>query len=124
MKGRFGDARALAEEGIKNNPTSGLLRANYVQILLAQDRKRNLPLMVQQMRIGLGPNITYSSIDDQFEAYGIFRTVAQLAGDTKTVQMLKAEQNRLESAGASAGSNGPGGGLLNAWQNSAITPEK
>ena len=124
MKGRFGDARALAAEGIKNNPTSGLLRANYVQILLVQDRKKNLPLMVQEMRIGLGSNITYSSIDDQFEAYGVFRTVARLAGDTKTVQMLQAEQDRLRGMGANTGSNGSGGGLLNAWQNSAITPEK
>jgi hypothetical protein len=126
LKGRITDARALSEEGIRNNPESGLLRSNYIQILMLQDRKRNLPLAVEQMRIGLGPSIVYSNIDDQFEAYGVFRLVAQLAGDSKTAQLLSDEQKRLRNPAPSpppSASTGLGG-LLQSWSNSAVSPEE
>ena len=62
------DALDLAREGVTNNPRSGLLRANYVQLLLIQGRKGDLPLMLEQARVGLGSNTEYGSVDDAFEA--------------------------------------------------------
>ena len=100
LRGRMNDALALAKQGIANNPQSGLLRANYVQLLMVQDRKANLPEMLRQTRIGLSTGTTFSSIDDQYESYGIFRTVYTLAGDSRMVKTLDAEQKRLLAAGA------------------------
>lgn len=121
LKGRMADAIVLAKQGVDNNPTSGLLRANYVQLLMMQDRKKNLPEMLAQSKIGLGSTVTYSSLDDQFESYGIFRTTYFLAGDTQMVQTLDAEQKRLVAAGAKSGGNGGSGfgALINSWANSA-----
>jgi hypothetical protein len=123
LKGRMADALVLARQGVENNPTSGLLRANYVQLLMMQDRKKNLPEMLAQTKIGLGNTVTYSSLDDEYESYGIYRTVYTLSGDTKMVQTLDAEQQRLTAAGAKSGSNGGSGfgALINSWANSATT---
>lgn len=125
LRGKTADALALAKQGVENNPTSGLLRASYVQLLMMQDKKGNLPEMLRQTRIGLGSTATYNSLDDQFEAYGIFRSVYELAGDKQMVATLNAEQGRLTAAGAkSAGTGGSGfGALINSWANSANSPE-
>lgn len=125
LRGRMGDAIALAKQGVENNPTSGLLRANYVQLLMMQDRKANLPEMLRQTQIGLGSSATYTSLDDQFESYGIYRTVYDLAGNKQMAQTLDSEQKRLVSAGAkSGGSSSSGfGALINSWANSAASPE-
>jgi hypothetical protein len=117
----------LAREGIANNPTSGLLRANYVQLLMVQDKKGNLPEMLRQTKLALAPNITYSSADDEFESYGIFRTVFLLAGDQNTAKALQAAQAKLRAEGAVSPStqSGQNGifGLLNSWANSATSEE-
>jgi hypothetical protein len=125
LKGRMGDALALAKQGVENNPTSGLLRANYVQLLMMKDRKANLAEMKRQTEIGLGSTVTYTSLDDQFEAYGIYRTVYTLLGDQQMVQTLEAEQKRLVTAGAKSQDQGGSGfgALINSWANSATTSE-
>jgi len=125
LKGRMNDALALAKQGVANNPQSGLLRANYVQLLMVQDRAANLPEMLRQTRIGLSKDATFSSIDDQFESYGIFRTVYILEGDSRMVKILDAEQKRLLAAGARESSGGSGGlgGLIHSWANSATSSD-
>ena len=124
-RGRVNDAVALAKQGVANNPQSGLLRANYVQLLMVQNRKANLAEMLRQTRIGLSKDATFSSIDDQFESYGIFRTTYTLAGDQQMVQELKAEQKRLAAEGATDDSSTGSGlrGLLNKWANSATSDD-
>jgi tetratricopeptide (TPR) repeat protein len=122
LRGRTPDALALAREGIANNPQSGLLRANYVQLLTAQDKKKNLPLMLEQTKMGLDQSAQYSSLDDEFEAYGIFRSVYQIAGDEAMAKSLADAQQRLKQSGTQE-SGPPGassgvGGIVNMWQNS------
>lgn len=121
LKGRMPDALALAKQGVQNNPESGLLRANYAQLLMVQNRTKNLPEMLRQTHAGLSQNVTFSSIDDQFESYGIFRVVYKLAGDEAMVSKLDAAQAKLKAAGAqSESASGTGfGALLNTWVNSA-----
>ena len=123
VRGRTADAFALAKEGIANNPQSGLLRANYVQLLMEQDKKKNLPLMLEQTKLGLGPDIRYSSADDEFEAYGIFRTVFQLAGDKAMAKSISNAQQQLKQASpdGAAGATGSGG-AVNQWENSMAPP--
>jgi hypothetical protein len=125
LRGRMSDALELAREGIQNSPTSGLLRANYAQLLFIQDKKKNLPLMLEQARAGLSSSATYVSADDQYEAYGIFRAVYLVAGDKATASAIATAQKQINDA-RTGGSQSPAQGffgLLNAWTNSATSTE-
>jgi hypothetical protein len=102
-RGRVDEAISIAEDGIKNNPKSGLLRANLVQMLLIQDKVKNLPEMLRLAKIGIGSDMTFANADDEFEALGIFRTTFHLAGDQAMVNQLQLRQDALRAAGAGLG---------------------
>jgi hypothetical protein len=128
LRGHMADALSLAREGIANNPSSGLLRANYIQLLFTQDRTGHLPEMIKQAEVGMGPTATYTSIDDEFESYGIFRVVYTLDHNQARVAQIDKILAYLKAQNPSAGQNGQSGGffgLLNAWAGSATdTSEK
>ncbi len=98
--GKMEDALNVARSGIANNPRSGLMLANYAQLLIMQDKKKNLPEMLELANRGLRPDTTWANVDDQFEGYGIFRTVFSLAGDKAKVAELTAAQEALSAQGA------------------------
>ena len=102
-RGRFDDAIAIARDGIRNNPNAGLMRANLVQVLMLQDKKKNLPRMLEESKAGLREGMTWASLDDQYEGYGVFRAVFELAGDTVTAERLKQAQQDLANLGAAIG---------------------
>lgn len=95
--GDFKDALALAKRGVKENPRSGLLRANLAQILLMQDPVKNLPEMKRQADAGLSPDMTWTTPDDFYEGLAIFRTVYRRAGDTATVNRIQAAMDELSA---------------------------
>jgi hypothetical protein len=101
--GRVPQAMDVAREGIANNPSSGLMRSNYVQILLLADPVKNLPEAHAQAKAGISPGITWANDDDQFEGYGTFRTVFRLAGDMANAEKMTVEQKRLKARGAAIG---------------------
>jgi len=125
LRGKKADALALAKEGIRNNPTSGLLRANYAQLLFIENKHKNLALMLEQAKVGLSQSATYSSIDDEFESYGVFRTVYVLAGDKAMATQVDAAQKKLDSLRPPNDQGSGHGllGLLQAWGNSATGSE-
>jgi predicted Zn-dependent protease len=125
-RNRMSDALALAQEGIRNNPQSGLLRASYVQLLFVQDKKGNIAKMLEQTRAGMTPTTTYNSIDDEYESLGVFRVAYQLAGDQAMVQQIEGIMAQLKSQTSTGGSTANQSGLLgliNTWANSATTTE-
>jgi hypothetical protein len=93
----------IAREGIAKNPKAGLMRANYAQLLLMQDKVKNLPEALKQARSGIEPDTTWANIDDKFEGYGIFRTVFNLAGDKAAAQKMTDAQKELNGQGAGLG---------------------
>ena len=101
--GRIDEAISLAELGLKNNPTSGLLRANLAQLLFSQGKGKVTPRLLQLAREGSGPNVSWSSADDQFEGYGIFRAVFDKAGDKVSVNAIREAQKVLKANGAVPG---------------------
>ena len=101
--GHYDEALAVAYDGLRNNPQSGLMRANLVQILFIHDRAKNLPQLLQLAREGIGPNVTWANTDDQFEGYGIFAAVFHKAGDTATVAAIRRAQQVLKDNGAAPG---------------------
>jgi hypothetical protein len=58
---------------------------------------------VKQATIGIGPDMTFASSDDEFEALGIFRTTFHLAGNQEMVRALQARQDALSAQGAAIG---------------------
>jgi tetratricopeptide (TPR) repeat protein len=101
--GRTPQALDIAREGIAKNPKAGLMRANYAQLLLMQDKAKNLPEALKQARTGIEPDTTWATIDDKFEGYGIFRTVFNLAGDKAAAQKMTDAQKELNGQGAGLG---------------------
>ncbi len=93
--GRMPQALEIAREGIEKNPKSGLMRANYAQILIIEDEVKNLPEALKQAEAGTAPGTTWANSDDQFEGYGIFRAVFKLAGDEAAAQKMTEVQKRL-----------------------------
>ncbi|NTW29074.1 MAG: hypothetical protein HGA39_06905 [Coriobacteriia bacterium] len=84
----------IAEEGIDNNPQSGLMRANYVQIALLAETPDMTEIM-KQATIGIGADMQWASHADEFEGLGIFSAAFNISGDTATVAKLKARQAAL-----------------------------
>ena len=91
---------SLAKEAVANNPKSGLLRANLIEILRMQDPKKNLPEIVKQTQIGVQPDMTYANIDDAYESLGVFRSVYMETHDTAMAARLREVQKQLAAQGA------------------------
>jgi hypothetical protein len=97
--GYMPEALKVAREGVDNNPLSGRLRSNYIQILLIQDKKKNLPLAVEQAKAGIQPDMTFTSGDNKFEAYGVFKSVFNMAGEKDLARQVAAEQAKIQTEG-------------------------
>ena len=101
--GRIPQALDVAREGIAHNPKAGLMRTNYAQILLMQDKVKNLPEMLNQARAGTEPDVTWANADDQYEGYAVFATIFRLAGDTAAANRTTEAKEALGSQGAGLG---------------------
>ena len=107
-RGKMAGALALSREGIKNNPSSGLMLANYTQILLMQDKKANLPEMLKLAEQGLRRGVRWSSADEQYEGYGVFETVYRIAGDTRMASKVRGVKLRIGEQPAGLGDESGG----------------
>ena len=101
--GRAPQALDVAELGLKNNPTSGLLRANLAQLLIIQSKGKVTPRMLTLAREGVSKNATWANTDDQFEGYGIFKAVFDRAGLKSAAKAVRAAQLVLQANGAAPG---------------------
>lgn len=89
----------VAREGLRNNPRSGLMHANVVQVLLIEDKKKNLPEMVRIASAGLHEDVYWATADDQFEGYAVFRAIFKLAGNQQMVDELTEAGERIRASG-------------------------
>lgn len=74
--------------------------ANYAQLLMIQDKQKNLPELLRLAEQGVRSQTRWASADDQFEGYGIFRTVFGLSGNQQMVDELQKAQDALRQQGA------------------------
>lgn len=88
----------IARQGIENNPDSGLLRANLVQLLILNRDPQDLEEAVKQARIGVGKE--YRTLQDQYESFAIFRAAFRLAGDEAAVEEMNSLLREMEERGA------------------------
>lgn len=105
-QGRIADALEIAREGVANNPKSGLMRANFVQMMILQpENERDAAEMLRQSQAGLAEDMHWSSSEDEFEGLGIFRTAYKLVGDAEKAAEVDARQKALAASADSADNN-------------------
>ena len=107
-RGKMAEGLDVARQGIKNNPNSGLMLANYVQILMMQDKKANLPEMLKLAERGLRRGARWSSVDEQFEGYGVFETVYRIAGDKRMASKVRGARQGIGEQRAGLGDDSGG----------------
>jgi len=98
-RGNMDEALTIAREGIANNPSSGLLRANYVELLLLDDTSTHLDEALANAVFGLSSDARWANYDDQFEGYAVFRTVYALRGDQPQVDRINAVLDKMDADG-------------------------
>jgi tetratricopeptide (TPR) repeat protein len=111
MRDQWDEAFQVARDGIANNPNSGLMRANYAQVLLLKGDRTDLPEAYKQALAGIAPDMTYGSIDDEFESLAVFRSVFGKTGrkDLEAAVLQRLDQLRAQGARGSGFGSAAGG---------------
>lgn len=94
---------AIAREGVRNNPRSGLMRSNLAQLLLLDDPKKHEAEMIEQAKVALSQQAQWRDEDEAFEGYVVFRDVMRSAGKDKVAGELDKLIVALKSQGAGKG---------------------
>jgi hypothetical protein len=101
--GRSAEALRVAEDGLKNNPKSGILHANLAQLLFIQSKGKVSPRLLAIATEGVGPNVTWANSDDQFEGYGVFRAIFDHTDNKAASKAIRAAQAVMKANGAAPG---------------------
>jgi hypothetical protein len=96
---------AIAREGLANNPRSGLLRANLVQLLFVQDKVKNSAAIVAGARLVMQDDSIWTDEEDMYEGYAIAAHVLEDRGDQAGAKAAYAVLDKLRAAGAGQGSH-------------------
>lgn len=113
MVAKGGDMKqglSIAEDGLRNNPSSGLLHANLAQLLMMQDPKANLPKMLQLADEGTRADIVWATPDDRYDGLVMFKGVYTLHGDTAKVKAIDVELQKIKGSGQLADHDHDGDG--------------
>ncbi|GAV31523.1 MAG: hypothetical protein QMD76_08425 [Anaerosomatales bacterium] len=86
--GKVEEGVALARKGMEANPRSGLLAASYAQMLYLFHHDAKGALSYAEM--ALGPEMSWRSLEEQFEAYAFVRDILRANG-------LEAEARDVEA---------------------------
>jgi len=85
---------AIAAQGVKNNPESGLLNANYASLLYRQDKVGNKTKALEAVQNALLPSAKWASPNDQFEGYGMIVSILRNYGlDPAADQAFQVQQS-------------------------------
>jgi len=101
----------IAEDGLKNNPTSGLMYANLAQLLMMQDAKGNLPKMIELAGKGMRSDVSWSTADDRYDGLVMFRGIYMLAKDDARVAAINKELDAIKAGGSLSNHDHNGDGV-------------
>ena len=103
--GDFSTALDLAHDGITNNPTSGLLRASYIQLLLYREQGPHhepQPVhagqIVAQADVGTRDGIVWVNDAEKFEGYAVFAAAYRIAGVKEKARAAQAVVDELRAS--------------------------
>jgi len=103
---RMGDATQgveIAREGVVNNPRSGIMRANLVQLLLLHDKAGNRDEIHENIRAGLLPASTWANEDEEFEGLAVMRGTLVSLGVSDGVSGIETRLSELRTHGTEIG---------------------
>ncbi len=94
QRGSVDEGVELARLGVENNPTSGMLRANYAQILfLFTDDSDEA---VRQATRTLEDDIVWRTLFDQYDGYAMVRGVYSAVGAEEAAARVSQEMRRID----------------------------
>lgn len=91
--GRTADARQVAEEGIRNNPRSGVLRAAYAQVLYL--KLKDIKGAVAQANAAVEPDMQWISDSEHWDSLRIIEDIYLKAGETARAARVTAALDQL-----------------------------
>lgn len=105
QNGRTKEGMEMAERGVAANPDAGILRVNLAQLrmLYADD----LPGAVEMAETALGPDLRWTDVVEQHDAYPILGAIFRVAGRSDLEAQTQAALERMdEEAGDAIGEEG------------------
>lgn len=101
-RGQRARGLALAREGVRNNPRSGIMIAQLSQLLLfLRDKGPNYLSDAEKWAdVGTRENIVWTDDTEKFEGYATFRVVYELTGQKVKAAAVRAELVRLKASGS------------------------
>ncbi len=107
-RGKAGQGLDNAREGVSQNPSSGLLRSNLVQVMLLEDKVKYAAEAVAQADAGTAPGIIWADDAEKFEGYAIFAAAYHVAGLTGKEKAARAVVSSLAGKTSTSGIGGAG----------------
>jgi hypothetical protein len=93
--GHVDEGIQLARDGAVANPTSGLLRTNYAQML--QLWGKDLSGAYEQAVIAMGPDMVWRDGFEEHDSYAVIGSIMRLYGDDERVSIVEREIARLDA---------------------------
>lgn len=94
---------AIAQEGVENNPKSGFMRANLVQLLLLEDAQANMAEALKHAEFGITESAEFTDAEEQFESWAIFRDAYAMSGDQATADRITSVLDQMKADGYGLG---------------------
>ncbi len=86
---------AMAQRGVREVPTSGLLLANLAQIEYLTSGDPGAAF--ETARAALEPDVEWTSASEQYDGYIVFRDIFKVAGRADLVSAMESELARLDA---------------------------
>lgn len=97
------DALEIARAGVENNPSSGTMHANLVQMLFIQDAEKNSAEMIEHVRLILSGTLTWTDDDNYYEGLAVTVEPLKNAGEADVAEVVLDELERMRVQGVGAG---------------------
>lgn len=97
------DGIAVAREGVRNNPDSGMMHANLAQLLYVADRRANRDEIIDQIELTLRGRSTWIDDDERYEGYVMSARMLETMGQAERAARIDAVLERMKSQGVGTG---------------------
>lgn len=94
---------ALAREGVKNNPGSGILRANLAQLLFLDDKDANREEILMHIARGLDERAAWLDDEERYEGYAMMGQMLKSLGHRREADAIETVLKRMRDAGIGHG---------------------
>lgn len=96
---------ALARQGVRNNPESGLMHANLAQLLYMQDKKRHRTEILRNITAALDKKSTWIDNEERYEGYVLMARMLDTMGFKGDAAKIDAVLARMRADDIGTGSH-------------------